>query len=237
MPHLKNSTHLYRMRWRDVSEVASGTFQGGMSGTLSNLRAMTNGLLNQGGKIMNMPVAERTPMASWRGTEEHQARRSMPLVFGEKATQDIAREMNGLLADAFALYLKTKNFHWHMSGPHFRDYHELLDEQAGQLLAMTDPIAERVRKLGGRTLHSIGEISNLQRVRDNDDDFVLPVDMLSELAADNRALAAHLRAAHEVCGSCGDVASTSLIEGWIDEAERRAWFLFEAGESDSGATA
>src|SRR6266550_3639940 len=145
-----------------------------------------------------------------------------------QATKDIAGAMNAILADVFALYLKTKNFHWHMSGPHFRDYHLLLDEHADQLFAMTDPIAERVRKIGGLTLHSIGQISRTQRVRDNDAEYVEPLDMLAELADDNRTLAARLREAHNVCDEHRDVATASLIEVWIDETERRAWFLFEA---------
>jgi starvation-inducible DNA-binding protein len=144
------------------------------------------------------------------------------------ATKDITAAMNAILADVFAVYVKTKNFHWHMSGPHFRDYHLLLDEHGDQLFAMTDPIAERVRKIGGLTLHSIGQISRTQRVLDNDADYVEPLDMLAELADDNRTLVAHLREAHNVCDEHGDVATTSLIEVWIDETERRAWFLFEA---------
>ena len=143
------------------------------------------------------------------------------------ATKDIAAAMNGILADVFALYLKTKNFHWHLSGPHFRDYHMLLDEHGDQLFAMTDPIAERVRKLGGQTLKSIGQISRIQRVLDNDADYVEPLDMLAELAEDNRAVTARLREAHNVCDEHQDVATSSLIEVWIDESERRTWFLFE----------
>ena len=143
------------------------------------------------------------------------------------ATQDVAGTMNAILADVFALYLKTKNFHWHMSGPHFRDYHLLLDEHAEQLFAMTDPIAERVRKLGGSTIKSIGHISRLQRITDNDADYVEPLDMLAELEEDNRVLAARLREAHDVCDEHRDVATASLIEVWIDETERRTWFLFE----------
>jgi starvation-inducible DNA-binding protein len=143
------------------------------------------------------------------------------------ATKDIAAAMNAILADVFALYLKTKNFHWHMSGLHFRDYHLLLDEHADQFFAMTDPIAERVRKIGGLTLRSIGQISRTQRVLDNDAEYVEPLDMLAELADDNRTLAARLREAHNVCDEHRDVATASLIEVWIDETERRAWFLFE----------
>ncbi len=145
------------------------------------------------------------------------------------AARDIAATMNALLADVFALYLKTKNFHWHMTGPHFRDYHLLLDEHADQLFAMTDVIAERVRKLGARTLTSIGHIARIQRIPDNDATYVEPSDMLAELAEDNRSLTASLRQAHNVCEEHGDVATTSLIEVWVDETERRTWFLFEAG--------
>jgi starvation-inducible DNA-binding protein len=144
------------------------------------------------------------------------------------AVKDITAAMNAILADVFAVYVKTKNFHWHMSGPHFRDYHLLLDEQAEQLFAMTDPIAERVRKIGGLTLHSIGEIARTQRVLDNDAEYVEPLDMLAELMDDNKTFAARLREAHNVCDDHRDFATTSLIEVWIDETERRTWFLFEA---------
>ena len=142
--------------------------------------------------------------------------------------KDISGALTALLADVFALYLKTKNFHWHMSGPHFRDYHLLLDEHADQLYAMTDPIAERVRKIGQLTLKSIGQISRIQRVLDNDAEYVEPLDMLAELRDDNKTLTARLREAHDLCDEEGDVATTSLIEIWIDETERRTWFLFEA---------
>jgi starvation-inducible DNA-binding protein len=128
----------------------------------------------------------------------------------------------------FALYVKTKNFHWHVSGPHFRDYHLLLDEQASQIFATTDPIAERVRKLGGTTIRSIGHIARVKRTMDNDAEFVAPHDMLAELREDNSQLAARMREAHTVCDEHGDVATASLLEVWIDEAERRVWFLFEA---------
>lgn len=144
------------------------------------------------------------------------------------ATHDIAGAMNGVLADVFVLYLKTKNFHWHMSGPHFRDYHLMLDEQANQLFAMTDPIAERIRKLGGQTLRSIGHISRTQRILDNDAQYVEPLDMLAELCDDNKTIATRLREAHGVCDKHHDIATTSLIEVWIDETEQRTWFLFEA---------
>src|SRR2546426_2639676 len=166
-----------------------------------------------------------------RKTSELARRRDAPLAtrtdLSRAGVKDITGAMNAILADVFALYLKTKNFHWHMSGPHFRDYHLLLDEQADQLFAMTDPIAERVRKLGGITLRSIGQISRTQRVLDNDAEYVEPLDMLAELADDNKTLAARLREAHNVCDEHRDVATASLIEVWIDETERRAWFLFE----------
>ena len=144
------------------------------------------------------------------------------------AIQEVSGALNVLLADMLALYLKTKNFHWHVSGPHFRDYHLLLDEQADQIFATTDAIAERVRKIGGTTVRSIGHVSRLQRVLDNDADFVTPMDMLAELRDDNKQLAANLREMHGLCDEHDDVASASLIEVWIDEAERRTWFLFEA---------
>jgi starvation-inducible DNA-binding protein len=152
-----------------------------------------------------------------------------------KATKDITGVMNPILADVFALYLKTKNFHWHLSGPHFRDYHLMFDEQGDQIFAMTDPIAERIRKVGGTTIRSIGHISRLQHVLDNDADFVEPQDMLAELRDDNKALAARLREAHEVCDEHRDIATASLIEVWIDETERRTWFLFEASRTGRSA--
>ncbi len=155
-----------------------------------------------------------------------------PTDLGDNARRDISAALTGLLSDMFALYLKTKNFHWHMSGPHFRDYHLMLDEQADQIFATTDPIAERARKVGGTTLRSIGDISRRQRLLDNDADFVTAKDMLAELADDNSRLVGFLRAAHGVCEEHGDVGSTSLIEVWIDEAERRAWFLFESIRAD-----
>jgi starvation-inducible DNA-binding protein len=166
-----------------------------------------------------------------RKTEELLRRRDAPLAtptdLTRSATKDIAAAMNLILADVFALYLKTKNFHWHMSGPHFRDYHLLLDEHADQLFAMTDPIAERIRKIGGLTLRSIGHISRTQRVLDNDAEYVEPMDMIAELADDNKTLATRLREAHNVCDEHRDVATASLIEVWIDETERRTWFLSE----------
>jgi len=151
-----------------------------------------------------------------------------PTDLGTKASRNIAGGMNGILADVFALYLKTKNFHWHMSGPHFRDYHLLLDEQADQLYAMTDPIAERIRKTGGSTLRSIGHIARIQRIKDNDAEYVDPLDMLAELREDNITLAARLREVHDMVDELRDIATASLIENWIDETERRTWFLFES---------
>jgi starvation-inducible DNA-binding protein len=151
-----------------------------------------------------------------------------PTDLGSNATTDISGALNLLLADVFALYLKTKNFHWHMSGPHFRDYHLMLDEQSDQIFAMTDDIAERVRKIGGRTIHSIGHIAKLQRVKDNDAEYVDPIDMLAELREDNKDLVRRMRQTHELTDEENDVATTSLLENWIDEAERRAWFLFES---------
>ena len=148
-----------------------------------------------------------------------------------KAVRELSGALNILLADMFALYLKTKNFHWHVSGPHFRDYHLLLDEHADQIFAATDAIAERVRKIGGTTLRSIGHIGRLQRVLDNDADFVTPMDMLAELRDDNKQLTEKLRETHGLCDEKGDVATASLLENWIDEAERRTWFLFETTRS------
>lgn len=170
--------------------------------------------------------------ATDNNAENLQARRrallATPTDLSADARRDIAAAMNTMLADVFALYLKTKNFHWHMTGPHFRDYHLLLDEQATQIFAMTDAIAERVRKIGASTVTSIGHIGRMQRVVDNDADFVDASDMLAELREDNQTLAARLREAHNVCEEHRDVATTSLIEMWIDETERRTWFLFGA---------
>jgi starvation-inducible DNA-binding protein len=151
-----------------------------------------------------------------------------PTDLSTDAVRDISGALNALLADMFALYVKTKNFHWHISGPHFRDYHLLLDEQADQIFATTDPIAERVRKIGGTTLKSIGQIASRKRLLDNDAEFVTPRDMLAELREDNKQLTSEMRRTHAVCEEYDDVATASLIEVWIDEAERRTWFLFEA---------
>jgi len=151
-----------------------------------------------------------------------------PTDLKQNAVRDLAGALNILLADMFGLYLKTKNFHWHVSGPHFRDFHLLLDEQAEQIFATTDDMAERVRKIGGTTLRSIGHVSRLQRIKDNNADFVTPMDMLAELRDDNKELVARMRETHGLCDEHGDVATASLVETWIDEAERRSWFLFEA---------
>jgi starvation-inducible DNA-binding protein len=161
-------------------------------------------------------MLNRTPLAT-------------PTSLSEKAVQEISRTLMLLLSDVFALYLKTKNFHWHMSGTHFRDYHLMLDEQANQIFSMTDPIAERARKLGATTIRSIGQISRCQRLRDNDTEYVKPLDMISELRDDNKALTESMREAHSVCDEAGDVATASLLENWIDESEERIWFLFEYG--------
>jgi len=158
-----------------------------------------------------------------------------PTDLNSNAVKDIAGALNVMLADMFALYLKTKNFHWHMSGSHFRDYHLLLDEHADQIFATTDAIAERVRKIGGTTLRSIGHIARLQRVIDNDAEFVTPSDMLAELREDNKQLTARLRETHDLCDEHGDVATASLLENWIEESERRTWFLFEVSRSDARA--
>ena len=160
-------------------------------------------------------------------TKRRAAALATPTDLDSGAARDIGAAMNAILADVFALYMKTKNFHWHISGAHFRDYHLLLDEQADQLFAMTDPIAERVRKIGSPTLHSIGHIARVKRILDNDAEYVEPLDMLAELLEDNRALTARLREAHNVCEEHRDIATASLIEVWVDETERRSWFLYE----------
>lgn len=164
-------------------------------------------------------------------TENARKLRKAPLAtpgnLGQNAAKDISSALTALLADMFALYVKTKNFHWHVSGPHFRDYHLLLDEQAAEIFATTDEIAERARKVGGTTIRSIGHIAKLQKIEDNDADFVSPEDMLAELKEDNLQLTQRMRATHDVCDEHGDVATASLLENWIDEAERRVWFLFE----------
>ena len=159
-----------------------------------------------------------------------------PTDFSAEGVREISEHLNAILATTFALYLKTKNFHWHVSGPHFRDYHLLLDEQGEQIFASTDDLAERVRKIGGTTLRSIGQISKLQGIKDNDDSFVAPGDMLRELMSDNKKVIAEMRECHEACDKHGDVATASILENFIDQAERRVWFLFEASRKadDSG---
>ena len=150
-----------------------------------------------------------------------------PTDLDEAAVKAVSEALNGLLADAFALYLKTKNFHWHMSGSHYREYHLLLDEQADQIFAMTDVLAERVRKVGGTTIRSIGHVAKLQNVADDDREYVTPLDMLKELVQDNKNFVARQRAAHEICAKHNDIATTSLLENFVDETERRTWFLYE----------
>lgn len=162
-------------------------------------------------------------------TKDSQSARIMvPDGFSPEDVKNLSSVLNALLADVFALYLKTKNFHWHLSGQHFRDFHLLLDEQSAQILSIADDIAERVRKVGGTTIRSIGHVARLQRIHDNDEEFVGPIEMLKELHGDNKALVESLRASHEVATKANDFATTSMIEVWIDEAERRAWFLFES---------
>lgn len=161
-------------------------------------------------------------------TRDAPAALATPSGVGADARRDLTGALNALLADVFALFLKTKNFHWHVSGPHFRDYHLMLDEQAGQLIGTIDAIAERVRKIGGTTIRSTGHVARVQRVLDNDADFVDPLDMLAELRDDNGDLARRLGALHGLCDEYEDLATASLIEGWIDEAEGRRWFLFES---------
>ncbi len=163
--------------------------------------------------------------------ERQKAPLKTPSDISPESVKEISGALNALLADVFALYIKTKNFHWHMSGSHFRDYHLLLDEQGEQIFEITDDIAERVRKIGGTTIRSIGQICRLQRILDNDADYVTPQDMLSELREDNNAMVLSMLAVHELCSGALDVATTSLLETWIDEAQRRAWFLFEATRS------
>jgi starvation-inducible DNA-binding protein len=186
--------------------------------------------------LLNFHLTQKTKdisiMAKAKDLKEVKERRKAPLEtpspLDSNQIRDISGALNALLADVFVLYLKTKNFHWHVSGPHFRDYHLLLDEQAAQIYAATDAIAERVRKNGGTTIRSIGHIARLQRLSDNDADFVDPKDMLAELREDNRTLIASMISAHDLCDEVNDVATASLLENWIDEAEQRVWFLFEA---------
>jgi len=155
-----------------------------------------------------------------------------PTTLSDDAVHDISEALKLLLADAFALYLKTKNFHWHISGPHFRDYHLMLDDQSDQIFSMTDEIAERARKIGGTTIRSIGQISRLKRIVDNDAEYIRPIDMITELRNDNAMLTQAMREVHSLCDKAGDVATASLLENWIDESEKRTWFLFECGRHD-----
>ena len=171
-------------------------------------------------------------MTTHTSTQTKAAKTNVPDGFRPEDVKNLSSVLNALLADVFSLYLKTKNFHWHMSGAHFRDYHLLLDEHATQIFAISDDIAERVRKIGGTTIRSVGHIARLQRIADNDQEYVAPNDMLAELHADNRSLVESLRSAHEVASKANDYATTSMIEVWIDEAERRAWFLFEAARTE-----
>jgi len=181
----------------------------------------------------DMPTADlinreaKAPAKEKRPTDHRAAALATPTRLGAAETADIAGALNALLADLFALYIKTKNFHWHVSGAHFRDYHLLLDEQADQVFATTDAVAERVRKIGSTTVRSIGHIARLQRVLDNDAAYVTPLDMLAELRDDNAQFATRMGEAHRLCDEHGDVATASMLEVWIDEAERRTWFLFE----------
>jgi len=177
-----------------------------------------------------MPATQDKPVAD-KLAARRQAATSTRSDLGSEAVKNISGALNALLADVFALYLKTKNFHWHMSGPHFRDYHLLLDEHGDQIFAMTDDIAERVRKIGSLTIRSIGHVSRLQRLSDNDAEYVDAFDMLAELREDNQALLASMRGVHDVCDDENDVATASLLENWIDETERRIWFLFEIGRT------
>jgi starvation-inducible DNA-binding protein len=174
------------------------------------------------------------PVATAKNASKVAVDLDTPSDLPQDATDKISKTLNVLLADAFALYLKTKNFHWHMSGRHFRDYHLLLDEQAAQIFATTDELAERVRKVGGRTLRSIGEIAKVQTIKDNNEEYVPPREMLRELMSDNKAMAAAMRKAHEVVDDLKDAASAGLLENYIDETERRTWFLFEASRQEGG---
>jgi starvation-inducible DNA-binding protein len=186
--------------------------------------------MNVGGTVRKS-FEENLVMAASNAKSRRLAALATPTGLGSNATRDISAALTTLLADVFALYVKTKNFHWHISGPHFRDYHLMLDEQGAQIFAMTDEIAERARKLGGTTLRSIGHIARAQRILDNDADFVTPEDMLAELREDNMQLAASMREVRDLCDEHGDVGSVSMIEPWIDETERRIWFLFETGRT------
>src|SRR5271156_4106144 len=186
-------------------------------------------------RVANTVESQRRPSMSPQDAKSLRiAPLTTPTDLGSNAVKDLSGALNVLLADMFSLYLKTKNFHWHVSGPHFRDYHLMLDEQGDQIFATTDDIAERVRKIGGTTVRSIGHIGRLQRVKDNDADYVTPLDMLAELRDDNKQLVSSMRETHDLCDEHGDVATASFLENWIDEAERRVWFLFEASRVKGG---
>src|ERR1700744_1611265 len=182
-----------------------------------------------------MTMAAKTATSHARTNGQKKEPFDVPTDLSRDGVTEISGELRHLLADAFALYVKTKNFHWHMSGAHFRDYHLLLDEQSDQIFAMTDPMAERARKTAGNTIRSIGQISRLSRIKDNDADYVDPKDMLAELMEDNGTVVAAMRAVHDVCDEYGDVATASLLENWIDETERRVWFLYESTRGRDGA--
>jgi starvation-inducible DNA-binding protein len=194
-------------------------------------------MLNESTIDSALHAAAMLSRRDWSDMETADTRRrapaGTPIDLGSNARQDIAEALTALLADVFALYLKTKNFHWHMSGKNFRDYHLMLDEQAAQLLGMTDALAEQARKIGGTTLRSIGHVARLQRIKDNDAEFVTPLAMLAELRQDNEQIAAALRVAHELCDEHGDAASARLIERWIDDAEGRIWFFHETTRTDT----
>lgn len=180
-----------------------------------------------------MPKASK-PARKSAPKSSNSIRLETPTDLSGNAVPEIAEALNRLVADSYALYTKTKNFHWHVSGPHFRDYHLLFDEQAGEIFATIDELAERVRKLGARTVHSIGEIAKLQTIKDNDKDFVSPGDMLRELMADNKSVIKAMRAAHDVADKHEDIATASILENFVDAAEKRNWFLFEASRTASG---
>ncbi|MCJ1885586.1 DNA starvation/stationary phase protection protein [Pseudomonas sp. LA21] len=190
-------------------------------------------------KAAAKPAAKPAAKTATRAAAAKPAARRAPALatpsdLSKNATRDLSAALNRLLADVFALYLKTKNFHWHVSGPHFRDYHLLLDEHATEIFAMTDAIAERTRKIGGNTIRSIGHIARDKRILDNDAEFVQPLDMLAELQGDNKALTAYMREVHDLCDEYHDIATASLIENWIDETEQRTWFLFETSRRGDG---
>jgi starvation-inducible DNA-binding protein len=179
--------------------------------------------------VLCLPLEGTPSMINEVTDMSHRAPLTTPTTLSEKAVHDISHALTVLLSDVFALYLKTKNFHWHMSGSHFRDYHLMLDDQSDQVFSMTDAIAERARKLGGTTVRSIGQISRFQRIADNDAEYVKPLDMIAELRDDNAILTQYMREVHSLCDEAGDVATASLLENWIDESEKRIWFLFECG--------